>query len=416
MTKKNNNMIKPLNKVKQDIVKLQNKLKQVPGLGKTPLVRHPMETIGGLAGPVGRSLGKGIGRIIGSGDYVVSGNSLSRSSAVTLGHGSVPSFAVQGDGSIRVTHREYIGNVVSGPANTFSLSAYVLNPGLIQTFPWLRKTAIQYDQWRPNGIVVSFVSSSSSYSGGASQALGTVILATDYDLNDPLYQDDIQMLNSEFCVSGKSDSNIMHPIECDPEQRPVRVLKVRTGSHTDNPQWYDLGTLQVATVGVPAANVTLGQLWITYDVTFMKEQLNPLGTGNLFATLYHTAGLANNATFGTALAPQTNNNLPVGFGPNTITFPSFITSGVFEVRVWYAASGTATLNVIVDPVLTNCIKAPASVYSFKTDGVTTKNSFIVWTIKITGPNATLNFGTGNTYSPTPTFVEVDIIELPPFYA
>jgi len=112
MTKKNNS-----SKSKNVAKRITNAVK------KTPLAKHPMQTIGNaLGGKAGQTMGKIIGSIIGSGDYEVSNNSILTASSVfgdneKLGHGPGPLFT-KIRGGHNVTHREYIGDVISGGANT----------------------------------------------------------------------------------------------------------------------------------------------------------------------------------------------------------------------------------------------------------------------------------------------------------
>jgi hypothetical protein len=85
----------------------------------------------------------GLGKsIFGNGDYTVRSNSILSGSLVGEMAMQVPSFA----GNRRklvVRHREYIGDVISSStSNAFSLTSYTINPGSVQTFPWLSKISL----------------------------------------------------------------------------------------------------------------------------------------------------------------------------------------------------------------------------------------------------------------------------------
>lgn len=232
----------------------------------------PLETTGGWLGnkmgerTFGRNAGKFLGRIVGSGDYTVRSNTLMTSS---WAGDTVPQFGAGGPRGIRVTHREYIGDIITSSDGSFKIQQFALNPGLNTTFPWLAGIAAQYDQWKPNGIVAAFKTTASTYSGTA--ALGVVVMATDYDVDDPPYASKVEMENSEFAVSASVANSLLHPVECAMNERPTRVLYTRQGDVREK-HFYDLGNFYVATAGA-APSTNIGELWITYDITFYKEQI-----------------------------------------------------------------------------------------------------------------------------------------------
>jgi hypothetical protein len=189
----------------------------------------------------------------------------------------VPIFTKDGKRGIRVTEREFLGDVMSGPvlvsgSTAFYNSSYRINPSDPVTFPWLSRVAANYDQWEPNGIVFEFISTSSEFNG-TSQALGTVILATEYDPSDPAYTNKVEMENADYANSTKPSLTALHGLECDPSDRPTAVLY--TGTFPVGEQkFYDLGSFQLATQGMSAINQTLGELWISYDISFYKKQIS----------------------------------------------------------------------------------------------------------------------------------------------
>jgi len=135
-------------------------------------------------GDLGAMAGETLAKLFGHGDYTVKSNSLIPHPGQTL-----PKFSSHQRGT-RITEREYIGDIYSGAlangSSVFLNSAFSINPTNAATFPWLSTIAALYDQWEPHGIVFEFVSTSSEYNG-TNQSLGTVIMSTDYDVNDPLF-------------------------------------------------------------------------------------------------------------------------------------------------------------------------------------------------------------------------------------
>ena len=228
--------------------------------------------LGGLMGSsdLGRSAGKGVAKILGFGDYHIVSNLLVK----LTGDGNlIPKFSKVGNNGTRIVEREFLGDIVSSATpGTFFNRDYPLQPTNNRTFPWLSRLAALYDQWEPNGIMFEFVSTSSDFNGSA-QGLGSIIMATDYDPTDPLFPDKRTMDNSDYASSSKPSNSQLHGIECDPAQRPTKLLFTQSIDDATPGPLNCLGNFQVASSGVSAASVTLGELWISYDITFYKKQL-----------------------------------------------------------------------------------------------------------------------------------------------
>jgi hypothetical protein len=127
-------------------------------------------------------------------------------------------------------------------------------------------------------MIFRYTSNSGSFNGD-NQALGAVIMSTEYDITDPLPLDRIQMENMEYTCSAKpSTEQIEHGIECDPHQTTVGGLFF-TGVPDDSSnieayRMYDLATFYIASTGVLAAggNPLLGVLSVEFDIEFLKLQ------------------------------------------------------------------------------------------------------------------------------------------------
>jgi len=137
-------------------------------------------------GDLGEMAGSTLAKYFGHGDYTVKSNSLMSSATTT---GAKFSSSLRGT---RIQEREFLGDVRSGSlfngSSSFSLTNFNINPTDPKTFPWLSNLSYLYDQWEPHGIVFEFISTSSEFNG-TSQALGAVIMATEYDPFDPPYTD-----------------------------------------------------------------------------------------------------------------------------------------------------------------------------------------------------------------------------------
>lgn len=351
--------------------------------------------------------------ISGKGDYVIHSNSISTKSEVTEGSDLVPSFK-SGDRTTTVRHREYIGDLYSSPTSGgFQNTSYAINPGNLTAFPWLSVIAQNFDQWRPNGIVICFKSTSANWNG-TNQQLGTVIMASDYDLTDPAYSSKIEMENTEFAVSGRSCDSILHPLECNPDERQVKILKCRGITNpTDNKQWYDLCNFQIATFGVTGESVNLGEIWITYDITFYKEQLN----GNLFGNaLLQLSGQSPGATatttnyFGTNFAVYGYSTLQAQLTDNDIIFPNNVGAGSYAIMLRWSGTSTACTSPSI-AYTSNSKYGPTfwGTYANFITPTTTTDFVSIYSVTLTGPGAVVTFSGGTL--PATSTARVSIIQL-----
>lgn len=322
-----------------EFTQLQSKLDRIES--KIPDVKSGFSRVGSKLGSLvgmselGRHAGEGVSKLLGFGDYEITTNSLMKNMG---GQMVIPKFDNNGNNGIRVREREFLGDIVSGAAGTFKNTAFAISPTNQNCFPWLSRLASQFDQWEPNGIVFEFISTSSDFNGSA-QGLGSVIMATDYDVLDPIYTSKILMDNADYSSSQKPSINQIHGIECDPAQRPYKTMYCRSiESTTANRN--TLGNFQIATAGVSASAVTLGELWISYDITLYKKQLDAPGlpgtlvTGNAAANSYVGFTVGRNVSgFDWHLQPGQNAILICGFPPG-------LSSGRFQVLMYNVDSDT----------------------------------------------------------------------------
>nr|QKV51300.1 putative capsid protein [Crucivirus sp.] len=237
---------------------------------------------GYLGGPAGAALGSAlggsaghyIGKLFGSGDYMVtSPKPLVQNTIVNPGQ--VPLFDSAGSkDTIRIRHRECLGDVfTSATIGAFSINNYPINPGMYQTFPWLSQVVGgNFQQYRINGMVFHFRSMSADALNSTNTALGSVVLATEYDSLDTPFASKIEMENTDYGVSSKPSCDVMHGIECARSQTTITELYVRNEAAPSGGdlRLYDLGRFSIATTGFQAASVNIGELWVTYDISLLK--------------------------------------------------------------------------------------------------------------------------------------------------
>lgn len=357
-----------------------------PGIGST------------IGASAGRSLGRAAGglfkSVTGWGDYSVGTNSLLYADA------DVPVF---GDDSIRVKHREYICDIDA--SHNFNNTVLSINPGLDDVFPWLTSIARNYEQYRFNGLIFQFVSTSSDAIANTTDlGLGTVCLSTDYNAADADYVNMPQALNSMFANSSKPSENIMHAIECAPSETTTKLYYVRTGqapAGTDI-RLYDLGKFQISTQGMPdGADYVAGQLWVTYDVTFCKSIASTQLGYAVNTDKYTMVAPSTTNYFGTSrtLDPDSDLGTTIGNLPgsgttnDTIFFPPLMAAGFYQIT--YTAVGNST--AVTQPTITytNAVTTFAWVNNttsrLSNTGSTTQVFILSFVVKITGQNAAVTF-------------------------
>lgn len=241
---------------------------------------------GYLGGPVGSALGSALGgvggrflgKIFGTGDYITSADKVKYN--VLVNEAQVPQFG-SNKNIVHVRHREYLGDVItSSSANTFQVQTYNINPGLSATFPWLSQVCgSSFQQYRINGMIFEYRSMSADALNSTNTALGSVVMATDYDSADAAFTSKAQMENTEFGVSCKPSSCMVHAIECARNQTAVseqyiRAFSVPSGADI---RLYDLGKFYIATAGFQGTSVNVGELWVSYDITLFKAIQQPPG-------------------------------------------------------------------------------------------------------------------------------------------
>jgi len=273
---------------------------------------------GGTGSKIGSFLANGAASILGMGAYEVRRNSLVS--------GNVPTMHRSETGA-RICHREFICDVVSsGSANGFRDTVFGVNPGNALLFPWLNTIAHAYQEYRVHGMIFMFKSNSADALNSTNVNLGSVMLTARYNASDvALFTSKLDALNEEFSISGKPSSDIIAPIECDPKQTPIEYLFVRRNAVPagDDPKLYDLCNLHLSVNGIQGANITLGELWCSYDIELLKPTTK-YEYGDSVTMVYGPSTPGKSFFFG-ELTTYHINGLNVAVGGtllDTLTFPA----------------------------------------------------------------------------------------------
>jgi len=291
--------------------------------------------------------------ISGFGDYDVKENSLIHN------RDAVPQFT--NDGRVtKVAHREFVQDIQGSVF--FNPGQFNINPANSDLFPWLSQVAANYEQYVVQGMIFEFKTTSGAALASNNTTLGTVVGAVQYNSLSQKFVNKQQMENYEFAQSTVPSSSMIIPVECDPSQTQVGgILNCRNPANSAlnaDPRLYDIGNFTIATVGMQSNLSTVGELWVSYEVVFLKPRLGGITNATDFYQLVSATNW-NNASqpFGPGNIPIVPSKNNWGFtqigrtsGIGHIYFdPSFI--GVVQVTFQLVNSGAITAAVIQSPSL-----------------------------------------------------------------
>lgn len=278
-------------------------------------------------------MGGYIPRTRGSGSYQL--NSLVQGSSI-----QVPQMMGSDEiGTIVVSHKEFLGTI-SGSTN-FENVGFALNPGLATSFPWLSQIAANYEEYSFEQLVFCYTSLLSETTSTGS--VGQIIMTTNYNAGQPIYQTTNGMLNNIGTVSGRPiDSPIIHGVECDDEKNVQDSHFIRTGAVPigQDVKTYDLGVFQLATEGMPSTGQLQGQLWVSYQCTLRKPRLfSALGRSIRMDVHKSSSGISVEKMTGNPVASCPANNIGTVLIPTEnelkVQFPTDNVDGIYRVDLIY---------------------------------------------------------------------------------
>lgn len=250
-----------------------------------------------------------------------------------MGESMQPGTFAKGDvESIVVRSREFLGPI-NGSAS-FTLQSLLMNPGSVQAFPQLSKLAMHYDQYKFNGLIFWYHSTSGESTNSADTAIGEVMLASQADSTEPVPANKIQMMRLDGTCAGKPSLDAVYGVECDAGLSPIKYI--RHGEPSENSQdaaRYDLGKFHIAVEGCNAAVTRIGELWVTYDITLIRSR-DSKGEETAAYCMSLTNALSTNLfSNSTSVYSLKWNSLPITLANNTITFPPFVCDGDYEIKL-----------------------------------------------------------------------------------
>lgn len=329
---------------------------------------------GGIVGaaPIGNMVGSALGQgahaliktITGHGDYTVSQN------ALIYNKDAVPQFNSDNPRCTTLVHSEFIKDIRG--STTFAIDTFDINASNSALFPWLSQIARNFEQIVWQGLVFQFKTTCATAVSSTNTAMGTVVMATQYDSLSEKFVNKQQMENYEFAQSAIPSQSLMHAIECDPKltaNNGLFYVDTPTNNNSNaDPRLYNIGKFNIATVGMQAA-ATIGELWVSYKVCLMKPR--QIGNNNQsdqwildHATLTDTKPFGD-YPFMTSSSTSAQYNAAKEFNP----YPSDQSFSVPGINPWnnYAADPN---EIYINPAFVGQIVV---IYQVNTDGVAACN-------------------------------------------
>jgi len=166
------------------------------------------------------------------------------------------------NGSMFITHREYITDITTSASGAFNATQYPINPGMSATFPWLYAIAANFEKYKVKKLIFSFESLVGSVTAGS------VMLAIDMDAADGLFGSKVKMLQAQNAARCNVWATCQTKL---PET--AKQLYNRSSALVANQdiKTYDVGSLTVATQGTPTTT-TVGELWVEYEIELAIPQ------------------------------------------------------------------------------------------------------------------------------------------------
>lgn len=318
-----------------------------------------------LAGArTGWKAGAGFSKAIGWGDYhtnqIIRGSPQGDPQKVIHHFNSITENL---SGDIVYSNCEFVTNIKAtipsgASASQFENRTFQINPGIAGSFPFLSQIANNFELYEFEGLMFQYKPTSGEFGSSNSNALGKVIMATNYDPDAVEFGNAIQMENYDYAVSCKPSSGAVHGVECAPNQRTTKLMYTRSGTSVKDKVFTDIGTFQLATEGIPAGvagEVLVGELWVTYTVKLSRARLyDSIGNSCNYSTITWTpfttvfSDAANNAVIDQTLGLELLQDGGADSNSVRLRFPPSISFGKYLVMVYFRINGTSGAAPVID--------------------------------------------------------------------
>jgi hypothetical protein len=237
---------------------------------KIVYIEKPM-SIGARIGDGLQKLGTSLfTKFMGTGDYTCNDMCYNVKSNALIKGSEAKAVKMSSDKSTFVfEHSEYIGDVISSSTvGAFSQNSYPVNPSNTTTFPWLSQMGDSFESYEIEGMIFRFVSTSGESVASTNTAIGSIMGTFQYDTLDIPFISKAQLLQYDDTVDCRTSENFICGVECDKSRLPTFSNKLFTGAVPAgaDAKLYNFGNFVIASQGVQAASVTLGELWVSYRI------------------------------------------------------------------------------------------------------------------------------------------------------
>jgi len=185
------------------------------------------------------------------------------------------------EGTITLSKREYLGDIISPDNGLHKQFEFSLNPGDSRLFPWLATIARNFEQYK----LISMIFTYQSHSGDTttSTQIGEVLGCSMVNFDKKVPQTKSQILEQSLSRSvSATAAAASFGIECDNNitdqgWRYVRNSDVLPSSAKIDE--YDSQRFFLYTNGVPGTNTNIGSLYVSYEVALNRPVI-PRGVEN----------------------------------------------------------------------------------------------------------------------------------------
>jgi hypothetical protein len=289
-----------------------------------------------------------------------------------------PSICQNSSDRCRIVHRELLASIV-GTVNFSCLAAnsFPINPGMIQTFPWLAPIARQWEFYKIHAMSFVYLTRTGT------STPGSMILAPDYDAADGApVSEQIASTYTDFIEDAPWKSivctlrpDLLHGLG------PKRYVRSVPLAANQDIKTYDSGSLFACTTDGTA--VPWGKLYIEYDIELFNPQSNPTGS---LADVYQYVTGASPTTAAPLGATSASSNPLLTIAGNVFTAQ---VSGRYVISLSWDA---ATSNTLTAPTTTGTFVASmGSGVGYDVSGDTTMQTNLTIIVDLaTGQTLTIN--------------------------
>lgn len=232
---------------------------------------------------------EGLSSYIGRGMYMPKKHGVN--DLIAGGGSSVPTVRNVDDetGSLIVTHRERVSDVIAPADDKFHIKTFTVQPGNESVFPWLSQLASCYEEYEVIQCVFEYKGHDIVGLQSTMDLQGQVIAATKYNVKSPSFTDRHEMQAYPHSAACSMNGTLQSGIEAHPSKiasgdthRYIRTGGLKAGEEVTD---FDHARFELALNNTPTdlQSKEVGQLFVYYTVKLTKPRLYA-GRGKAIST------------------------------------------------------------------------------------------------------------------------------------